>query len=1663
MNKIIILKSNPWIVPPFLQKTALFLLPPIIPNNNSTNYKTPVSKPDVLIIVSKNNFSEDNEDTLEGGSVKVKNVSFIGNPKHPFYAALIDRPDVVIKKYPQDVKTQLRQTNLTNMIENVTLFGDKMKMFKFLEAKYPVLDFLPQTYVDVNNKNFPDITDYWILKPSKGSHGEGIKIISSKAVGVAHINLTPNKSWILSKFIESALYNKKKFHFRYFTLLSKNKSKTLAYTFKFPVAYLANENYKNPLIKLENITNLNYGNRNPVNRIKKLEEMMTNYNQIEADSITIINKTMNQVSKTLDCYNPNGNCFQLLAYDFLVDKKGKTWLLEINTNPGLKGITYLYGEKIVKQIYTYILNKTLNSNWQEPTTFIQNKVFIYNTNQATSIANQIVPTYKPLVIPSDKPLVIPTDNIYSDPKARTIYIPRDKLKPDKFPYMLRTNYIDALQELNFRELTPEELKNKDTTIGVAFSSKKLLQNQKAITTIRVLPADINDITEKNIFSVKFPEQKFMPKNHDIVFWSTVDQAHEICQKLKQLKIKFPNDEWLLKDPISLSGKGIFYVNSKMTEEEISKIIDNYRAEPYVKGRVVNWGLNQFIVSKKLKIKPDFTGTNLYFPPDKVGRAFHLRIFVMVQVTNKKVIGFRYKNYLIYTCPVESTGDVAKDILDKNRFITHTGSKLYPKWLEEAGETNPHLITLVSERNKFQTNDVLFPQLKNPAKVEAQIDEICANITKMVQKDVECKNDPVYGNNSFNSCFTIFGGDFVIDDQENVYILEVNENPNLSYQFTNNDKLKYLRGKEVIRDAFKVLFKFEDENRFKKIYTGEKKESQLNYYIQEYKPYDKEAYGFKNERYAPELYALMKRDALTRRHYPNTTDNIDILYKKGSVTGKLGKWADLPGMNNPLDTTEFSNKLWDEYKLVPRNDIRNLLAKSDSINHIVNIYKVMDDKKALYRALIECQNSQKPECKKISSFLPKTWTKDFDNIPFDGVQKYIFKPTNTIQGHGIKIIRTKEEMDKVVQGYEKSFHSNPRNALITPGYVISYYIGNPLKLKIFPTDTIGRKTHLRVYILLTRNANDDKTLKMYLYNKYNIYTAPVEYDPKKEIDTYGNINPFIALSNLEVSKEYEKKKGNNVTVKQVAHKYTRLYEFEKNYKVDKAKTTEQIKEITTAVVESTKDYLSCINSNNDQSKGCYHLIALDLMHDDQGKLWFLEVNYNPGRSGLFSHLNAEQQVSFYDDIFRRTIDEVYPKNQLYTKNSPSIRSNNFELIGTVEVVSEEEVLTTDIPKTFIIDYHNWEFKKKQMSAKNYVLRTFSSLRQALEKRNWKELTRKEAGNDNRIGLVWSASKQLNYQGLYTYRLNFLKDKMLIDNKLLFYKELSKFGSEFIPKYFEVPFSTNEEMAKFVFKVLKDYKNIEWLLKDSNGSDGRGIFYINKNLSVEEILRLMNIYKIGKPQQWLLNQFVNVKLVKRNIPFLPRDKVGRRTNVRVYISIVKRDNVFEGYMYNRFFVFACPKESTGNINADLKDPLTYNINLQINYYKAILLQSKFQDSIDKFEEWHNTNNYFTKDEVDQYIKDVPKDEFKKLVNSVLNSFKDAVKTRHKVGFNLYALDVLVSEDNKLYILETNPGPYMYVNKYIQKEYQGVYIFDKLLQKVLQESNNSTPEEAQFIRLQ
>ncbi|SBS95216.1 tubulin--tyrosine ligase, putative, partial [Plasmodium malariae] len=233
---------------------------------------------------------------------------------------------------------------------------------------------------------------------------------------------------------------------------------------------------------------------------------------------------------------------------------------------------------------------------------------------------------------------------------------------------------------------------------------------------------------------------------------------------------------------------------------------------------------------------------------------------------------------------------------------------------------------------------------------------------------------------------------------------------------------------------------------------------------------------------------------------------------------------------------------------------------------------------------------------------------------DNKEYYIMKPDCGSMGIGVKVINKYSDINiNILNGYNC--------------YIIQKYIDNPLLM-------YKKKFDFRIYILLLPGKNYPK---IYLSKVGFARLCTEEYKKKKRYIC----NTYIHLTNYSINKDNEKyiRKKNIHDKNNNKQLLSDVFIYLKNIGYDIDDIWGQIKKITCLTSLAIYSYIKGkIQYNFNNNFYFYQLIGLDILLDNTGKAWLLEVNSNPSLRIDYidpSYTNFEIQL---ESMFDRYVKE-----------------------------------------------------------------------------------------------------------------------------------------------------------------------------------------------------------------------------------------------------------------------------------------------------------------------------------------------------------------------------------------------------------------------------------------
>ncbi|MBP1761026.1 MAG: YheD [Firmicutes bacterium] len=261
-------------------------------------------------------------------------------------------PDVVYDRIPsraiearENIKSARRRLMSIDGLKYFNpSFLNKWRVYKLLSTNEELSSYLPETKLltPVNLANMLNNHKVVFIKPSNGSQGKGIvKARKDKDTGLIHglfgcqrirritagnsidflskiESITKNKSYIVQQGIDLIKYQNSAFDIR--IIYQKNGQGTWAISKKF-VRVAAPKS---------SITNLSSGGRSE-RSVVVLKQIFHNNKDLIAEKNQEMEKVCEMIANTLE--SNSESIFGELGLDIGIDKKGRLWLIEVNSKP----------------------------------------------------------------------------------------------------------------------------------------------------------------------------------------------------------------------------------------------------------------------------------------------------------------------------------------------------------------------------------------------------------------------------------------------------------------------------------------------------------------------------------------------------------------------------------------------------------------------------------------------------------------------------------------------------------------------------------------------------------------------------------------------------------------------------------------------------------------------------------------------------------------------------------------------------------------------------------------------------------------------------------------------------------------------------------------------------------------------------------------------------------------------------------------------------------------------------------------------------------------------------------------------------------------------------------------------------------------------------------
>ena len=715
------------------------------------------------------------------------------------------------------------------------------------------------------------------------------------------------------------------------------------------------------------------------------------------------------------------------------------------------------------------------------------------------------------------------------------------------------------------------------------------------------------------------------------------------------------------------GVGIFNINELNLNFVKTWIINPNNNKYSISERYSSWILSEFIQSFLWKLQ----GQNLtsqVFPQltekepqlkfnfdDKIGRINKFRFWALYTIIDDEFTSYLYKNGYS-ELSLEELTNYSKTQLDpaniEEFYQELLNTEEDPDKLEEIIKNGPNDLESEKIEASFVGTYLDFARVVNESNyplgenawnnsVMPQMYSLVNTIANKTKRFMNCLNK--YSLEGTKGCYSFFALDIIIDENSKPWLLETNSRPFIGFDdyFNKYDPKNnhVLNVKDVINgilglttdivnggglssvnyDDFLVTH-IENINETSKLYTplslGIKNTSTSEVYNNIYNILDDNKYS--SFPYPREMGKNLKKSIGFRGLSHINKFLVNKIAEIGndkflSLMKELYPYDSKMKLLNRISTLGFY--LGNKVELT--NILRNKVNKWYNIipySIIINIKTLKEKGTNIQEYIINQLNN--------------------DNFKTVSSDKIIAKPSLGQQGKGIIISEDISYLaDEIIKSYDENNDESE--------WVISKYLDNPYLIKLNKdgvsginyNDTYGRKSHLRVYVLLKKQ---NGYLQIYLYKKSLVFCAAKEYNScENDEKSYCN------LTNLYYGSKYYKDVLNKNPAD--AYKDLSILTDEIFNEYDYNHLMEQVKNIIKKTIIATKDNLICLNN----PQHCYQYIAFDLHLENENGMprpWLLEVNSTPGLKAPNYHFEKYGGINnFLESILNINIGTKFSDN------------------------------------------------------------------------------------------------------------------------------------------------------------------------------------------------------------------------------------------------------------------------------------------------------------------------------------------------------------------------------------------------------------------------------------
>ena len=867
-------------------------------------------------------------------------------------------------------------------------------------------------------------------------------------------------------------------------------------------------------------------------------------------------------------------------------------------------------------------------------------------------------------------------------KSRNYFQVINPYKYDKITTSIGLSDIGPTSDINISRFNMLNTTDKEYFIdqlldGVEYKSKNVIHDIMSKSKIN---SKINTITRilsnKSILYNILSDEDYIPFSlsfelkHDDSTLNNIIEEFKKNNKSEYFVIKPSNGT--LSDGLAIKPKSELTVEF-IREWTINPDNNKYSSKTENDNIYSTWILSSFIKSFLWKLNRP-SNVSILFPDikelksvsfnDNIGRINKFRFYCLWKIIDGKFTSYIYKN--AYTeISLEELTTYSKTQLDPSNIeefyqnilnVTEDVDVFEQIQLNGAKTDNEKKIEAATVGTyldfAYTVNETNYPPGKDSwNKVMKGMYNILNSMFYKIKRYLNCLNK--YSDIKDSGCFSYFALDILIDSDNKPWLLEANSRPFIGfsnwwnkYDANNEHSVNVesflntvisLTIDTVNSDGIKgniddFLITIEDfTQNYKKVYIpftlGLKDNNTNKIYDEMYNILDNNDYSaFPYGKYAPSGVGFRGMSSISK-----------YLISRIDSMGK-------------------------EYTISLLRDLYPYDTKQKILNRITTLGFYLGDKSELTKKIKDNNNNWE-------SIIPWTIIYNKGDSEIDLRNKlmnknftFICKPSLGQQGHGIFI---NNDLDLIISTISNSEYDS---------WIISRYLDNPYLIKlnkkgvsdVIYNDTIGRKCHLRVYVLLNKNKNK---LDVYLYKKNLIFCASKEYNTCKDESIPSE---YCNLTNLYYGGKYYNdilRKDPNDAYKDLSGLTNELINPSEYVKLMK-----QVKSLVQKTILSVKNDLVCLNYNNN----CFQYIAFDFHLENENnneiRPWLLEVNSTPGlKAPNYQFKDLGGITNYLESIFNLTLNTDFSKGNKQLFDFISLKKNYKDS----HIISELEKPFTDI--------------------------------------------------------------------------------------------------------------------------------------------------------------------------------------------------------------------------------------------------------------------------------------------------------------------------------------------------------------------------------------------------